>query len=335
MRIWALLGAHRGDNNQVLALAEALGLPFECKQLSYNLLRHFPPRLLGSTLLSLSRESRSAVSGKPPDVIVAAGLRSVPVVREIKRRSEGKTKLIHVGHPRLSPKHFDVVVATPQYPVAEHPHLLRIPYAMTRVGTDGPPDEAFLAAFPPPRRVLILGGPTLYWRLTANDAGQALDDLFEAARREGGSVLVVGSPRTPKKALDRITARVAKARVPALLVPREGPPSFASLLALGDSFFVTADSVAMVSDAIATGKPVGLIPVKATFGGRLTMGLLDRLRPGRRVHPRDLRFFWNALDDGDLVGTVGNPRRSDGANVNRAVAERVKAILNAENGASR
>jgi hypothetical protein len=28
-RIWALLGAHAGDNNQVLALAEELGLPFE------------------------------------------------------------------------------------------------------------------------------------------------------------------------------------------------------------------------------------------------------------------------------------------------------------------
>ena len=28
LRVWALLGPHRGDNNQVLALAEALGLPF-------------------------------------------------------------------------------------------------------------------------------------------------------------------------------------------------------------------------------------------------------------------------------------------------------------------
>ena len=28
-RIWALLGHRRGDNNQVLALSEELGLPFE------------------------------------------------------------------------------------------------------------------------------------------------------------------------------------------------------------------------------------------------------------------------------------------------------------------
>ena len=42
-RVWALLGPHRGDNNQVLALAEALGLPFEEKTLSYNQLRRVPP----------------------------------------------------------------------------------------------------------------------------------------------------------------------------------------------------------------------------------------------------------------------------------------------------
>jgi hypothetical protein len=32
--VWALLGPHRGDNNQILALANALGLPFEEKILN-------------------------------------------------------------------------------------------------------------------------------------------------------------------------------------------------------------------------------------------------------------------------------------------------------------
>ena len=39
IRIWALLGARAGDNNQVIGLAEALGLPFEVKALEYNGLR--------------------------------------------------------------------------------------------------------------------------------------------------------------------------------------------------------------------------------------------------------------------------------------------------------
>jgi len=42
--IWILAGNRRGDNNQMLALAEALGLPFEIKILAYNPLHHLPDR---------------------------------------------------------------------------------------------------------------------------------------------------------------------------------------------------------------------------------------------------------------------------------------------------
>src|SRR3954465_15670068 len=85
-RVWALLGPHRGDNNQVLALAEALGLPFEQKTLSYNALRRLPPALLGATFASVDAGSRSQLEGEPPDLTISTGLRSVPVVRELKRR---------------------------------------------------------------------------------------------------------------------------------------------------------------------------------------------------------------------------------------------------------
>ena len=35
-RIWVLLGERRGDNNQLLALAEALQLPFQTRTLEYG-----------------------------------------------------------------------------------------------------------------------------------------------------------------------------------------------------------------------------------------------------------------------------------------------------------
>src|SRR5438477_7585667 len=79
--VWALLGPHRGDNNQVLALAEALGLPFEQKMLSYNGLRRVPPGLLGATFASVAMGSRTLLEGEPPDLTLSTGLRRVPVGR--------------------------------------------------------------------------------------------------------------------------------------------------------------------------------------------------------------------------------------------------------------
>ena len=76
--VWALLGPHRGDNNQVLTLAEALGLPFEQKTLSYNALRRIPPGLLGATFASVAADARDQIEGDPPDLTISTGLRSVP-----------------------------------------------------------------------------------------------------------------------------------------------------------------------------------------------------------------------------------------------------------------
>src|SRR5690348_3951784 len=130
-RVWALLGPHRGDNNQVLALAEALGLPFEEKKLEYNQLRRVPPGLLGATLGSVEKRCRAQLEGEPPDLTISTGLRSVPVVRELKRRSGGRTRCVHLGFPRISPRHFDLVVPTPEYPVPDAQNVLRVPFALT------------------------------------------------------------------------------------------------------------------------------------------------------------------------------------------------------------
>jgi hypothetical protein len=154
-RIWALLGARAGDNNQVIALAEAIGQSFEIKQLEYNGLRRLGPRLLGRSLMSLTKRSRQAIlSEPPPDLTISAGHRSVAVVRALRHRSGRRTRSIHVGFPRISPRHFDLVIATLQYPIPDHPNLLRVPYALTRAATaaSDPSDAAMVAALPMPRR---------------------------------------------------------------------------------------------------------------------------------------------------------------------------------------
>ena len=327
-RIWALLGPHRGDNNQVIALAEALGLPFEAITLRYNRLRWLQPRLLGATFRSLTRESRAAVAGDPPDLIISTGHRSVPVVQAIRRRSGGRTRSVHLGYPRLSPSRFDLVVPTPEYPVPDDPNVLRIPYALSRTPAQVEKlDATFLEGLPAPRRLLILGGPTLYWKLDEKEVLQALSRLTDDAADRGGSVMVVGSPRTSGAILHAVERALAESPSPVRIFPVEGPPTYAALLASADSIFVTADSVAMVSDAILTAKPVGLLPIRPSLFGRAYMGLAARLRPGKRLFPRDLRFFWAALEAGGLVGTLEQPRGRPVPDLAAMVAERVRGLL--------
>jgi mitochondrial fission protein ELM1 len=323
--VWALLGPHRGDNHQVLALAEALGIPFEIKALRYNGWRHLQPGLLGASLRSVSRDWRSLVLDVPPDLTISSGQRSAPVVQFIRQHSRGRTRSVHIGFPRLPPERFDLIVTTPEYPIPDRPNVMRIPLALHRerpatdARGDGVPER-----FASPRNLLVLGGPSLYWTLRPEDVSQALSHLLGG---KNGSVLVVGSPRTPPE-IQRIVERaLADVNGEAMLVPTNGPPTYPQLLAAADRIFVTADSVAMISEAVATGKPVGLVTIRPTLGGRFYTSLMDRVRPGQRVYPRDLRFFWQGLHDLHLVGTVEQPAQGAVPDVMAAVVERVRRLI--------
>jgi hypothetical protein len=328
-RVWALLGPHRGDNNQVLALAEALELPFEEKKLSYNQLRRVPPGLLGATFASLAAGARALIEGDPPDITISTGLRSVPVVRELKRRSGGRTRSVHLGYPRVSPKYFDLVVPTPEYPVPDAPNVLRIPFALTphRAREIDQSDRDLLKAYPRPHRLFLIGGPTLYWELPVDQMSAVVRQLLDAAKRDGGSVLAVGSPRTPIEVLDAVRQTLEGSDVPFLFEPGDGPPAYRAVVESADQIFVTADSVAMTADAVTTGKPVGLLPVGKSGLGRFVIGVMDWLRPGQRVRPRDLRFFWAALKKEGFGGTLHAPLASNAPDYAKLVAERVRRLL--------
>jgi hypothetical protein len=311
-----------------MALAEAIKLPFEIKHLHYNGLRRLGPRLLGSSLASLTRSSRNLIlSDPPPDLTISAGHRSVPVVRALRRRSSGRTRSIHVGFPRISPGHFDLVIATPQYPIADHPNLLRLPYALTRAATAKAEvrDKRLIEQLPAPHHLLIVGGPTLFWTLDERMLIGTLRDMQEAAQ-ERGSVLVTTSPRTPPSIHNAIERELAASNTPSLLAVPRIAPAYASLLEAADTIRVTADSVAMTSDAIWTGKPVALVPIRKSALWRMVIGTIGRIRPGQRLYPQDLRFFWRALAEIGVSDRPSLPRTSTSDEMRRVLA-RVEPIL--------
>jgi hypothetical protein len=329
LRVWALLGPHRGDNNQVLALAEALGLPFEEKWLRYNQLRRLQPALLGATLSSVAADARGQLEGEPPDLTISTGHRSVPVVRALRERSGGKMRAVHLGYPRISPAHFDLVVPTPEYPVPDAPNVIRIPFALSphhaRDVDDA--DRKLLAAYPRPHRLLLIGGPTLYWQLPVDGIVGAIGQLVDAANAKGGSLIAVGSPRSPIELLTAARDRLETSTVPFLFVPNDGPPAYPALIESADEIHVTADSVAMVADAVNTGKLVGIVPIAKSTLGKAVMAVTDRVRPGKRLYPRDLRFFWASLREHRFGGTVDAPRASEPPDFTAEIAERVRLLL--------
>lgn len=320
--IWTLLGDKTGDNNQLLALAEMLGVPFVTKRLSYNLLRAVPPRFLGTSLVSLTRDARRQLVPPWPDLVIAIGRRSVATARWLKQRHGAKLALI--GHPRVDPRQFDLVITTRQYPVPAHDNVILLPMPMSRLGEPQAPNAAETALFrelPRPHLLLALGGPTKYWALDEGAVGAAVDRLVERAGNLGGSVIAIGSRRTPPDVTGAVKKRLASSH----RLVEDPTIRFAALMHDADEIFVTADSISMLSEAIQTGKPVGMIPIALTDKGKRSLGS----RPGERRHRnRDLRHIWAYLEHKGLVGSVAEPRAGDWNrdSVGRA-ADAVRALI--------
>lgn len=316
-RIWVLLGQRRGDNNQLLALAEGLGLPFETRSLRYRRRWALSLRLFPKRPYLLKKASQQALRPPWPDVVIGIGRRSVAVARWIRMQNGGRTKLVRLGNPRAEPDLFDLVITTPQYPVDQTGNVLVLPVSMGRYAK--PPktkaeETAWLDALPRPHLLVSVGGSTRYWTLSDDTLLNSLKTLKSKARKTGGTLIAVTSPRTPENALNIINHTET--------VLGDGYVRFPVLLASADEHYVTADSVSMISEAVLTGKPVGLIPVELDEEGERELGT-----EGYSGTSRDLRRFWNLLHLQGAVGTIDEPRSATVANPVQIAAKAVRDLL--------
>ncbi|HZU52133.1 MAG TPA: ELM1/GtrOC1 family putative glycosyltransferase, partial [Sphingomicrobium sp.] len=236
-------------------------------------------------------------------LVLGIGQRSAPVARYIQRASGGRTKTVRLGDPMVSHKLFDLVITTTQYAVRDADNVVRLPITITNENAVQPNnlEEQWLEGFSRPRRLLVIGGKTSLWQFDEQVVTTALQTLEERVAIEGGSVIAVTSPRTSRELVAAAEERLGEQAVVTGHFPRYG-----ALLNGADEIHVTGDSVSMLSDAVTSGKPVGLIPLQPN---RLAKFLewAGKVR-GRPFRMRDLEKFWNDLRARGLVGTIEHPR---------------------------
>jgi mitochondrial fission protein ELM1 len=327
-RVWILTGNRQGDNNQLFALADGLGLPYEVKQIRYNRLRHVA-FLRGEKLLHLTRRTRRSIAPPWPDLVIGVGYESVPVSRTIRRRSGGRARLVQIGNPRTEHGDLDLIITTPQYSLAENPGLVALPFPIgnpARSATETPEEAEWLKGQPRPRRLVAVGGSTRQWKIDEAELSRAVRHLQGQVALGGGSVIAVTSRRTTPRIL-RLLKSVLNGGTNACV---ENFPRFSVLLASCDEFYVTADSVSMLSEAILTGKPVGMIPIARSLRGQI--GHWIRRRGWNLRSHADLARFWRYLAVNGLAGTVDAPIASNARDTVGIAVAAVRELTDREPG---
>jgi mitochondrial fission protein ELM1 len=295
-RAWILTDGKPGDENQCAGVAQALGLTPQ--------IRRVAPRAPFTWLMPRGPVDPAEAPGRPgspiappfPDILIASGRRAVPYVRAVKKASRGRAFTVFLKDPRTGTTAADLIwvpahdrLRGANVIVTDvSPHLV----SQARLGAAraAPPSE--LIGLPEPRAAVLVGGDSAHYRFTEADIEAFVAGLARLAR-SGVSLMGSASRRTPPKLAVRARAVIEEAG--GFFWDGRGDNPYIALLALADAVVVTADSVNMVGEATATGRPVLVFEPK---GGHRKIGaFLNRLMDGGFVH----RF------DGRLAGTAYVP----------------------------
>ena len=270
-----------GHEAQALGIAAALGLHAEVRRIAprpfYAFFAPFGPP---------DPRDVSVVAPPWPDIVIAAGRRTIPYLRKLRRLSGRRVFTVYLNRPATGPGTADVIVA-PRHdgffaanvvaPITPANRLT--PQLLAHLRRAGDPR---LADLPRPRVALLVGGDSRHFRYSRASAA-ALAELAAGLVAQGAGVMATLSRRTPVRVAVALHAALEGA--PAFLWDGsgDGDNPYPAMLAEADHIIVTADSVNMVGEAVATGAPVQVFAPSG--GSRKIAAYLEALEKHGAVRP--------------------------------------------------
>lgn len=280
-----------GHRRQALALAGALGLDLREHELrAGRLARWLAPRRWPGAEQAFG-PAFSELLSDPPSIAIGCGRLPALATRLLHERG---TRVVQILDPRVERRHWDLVIAP------EHDGIAGDNVIACR-GSLNPVDDDWLqqarsrfpqlGALPGPRTAVLLGGPTAAVQFDRSAFEVLATKLEYQLAREGGSLMICGSPRTPPELAAIVRERYCEGPGVVWMDDSDGENFYAGALAFADRIIVSPDSVNMISEACATAAPVFVAePHRAT--GRVRRFIADLEADGRvRAQTREPEFF--------------------------------------------
>jgi len=265
--VWSVSDGRAGNVRQAEALANVLGPAHAVGLQPRWPWRALAPRRIAGSAHAFGADFESAMDA-PPSIAVGCGRQAALATRLLRERG---SKVVQILDPRIDPGHWDVVVV----PRHDGLHGRNV---ITLLGSLHPVDDLWLAraraqfaafqALPRPRTAVLIGGSSRHVRFDRMAFEMLATQLEAAFAHEGGSLLLSTSRRTSAELRDASRIRFVATPAVTWLGAQDGENPYPGMLAWADRIVCSPDSVNMISEACATGKPV------YTFAPRTIAGKL-------------------------------------------------------------
>ncbi len=293
LRLWVLTDGKAGDELQCLGVAEAVAAFSDGAVIETRRVAPRKPFAFLAPRGPIDPKDRPEKPGSPlappfPDIVIASGRRAIPYLahlRRLGRREPALARLYSVilKDPRTGPKAADLIWA-PAHDRIKGQNVLKTitsPHRVSPARLEAARAQlpGWLEGRPSPRAAVLVGGDSRHHRFTPDDIARFVAYL-DALAASGVFLMGSRSRRTP----DALASAVAQvfARHGGWWWTGAGENPYIDLLAHADAVIATADSVNMIGEATATGRPVLVFEPK---GGHRKIGkFLDSLAAIKAVH---------------------------------------------------
>ncbi len=250
-----------GTQNQCVAVAEKLAeessnIKTEIK----NITLRQPWKLLSPYIT----DSKLMVKGEKisppyPDIVIAAGRKSIGIARYIKKKHPN-TLVCFIQNPKITNHNFDLIAA-PLHDKVKANCVINTYGAANKISPKllNEHKEKFAINISSPKIAILIGGNSKTHKMTKKITTKICNHIWELSKNHG--IMVTASRRTGKENMNILKERISNIKN-CYFWNGEGANPYFSFLAQADYIIVTNDSVSMISDAVSTGKPVYFIEME-------------------------------------------------------------------------
>lgn len=261
-----------GNDSQLIGLARAINLDYQVIKISYNFLINLPNILLPSKILALDKVSKEKLQSIDfvPKFILSCGRRTALAALYLKEKIFPTTKIIQLMNPNYDLKKFDLVIL-PRHDfsnpssISDYSNIILTTGCLNKIDATELKNEAeiFKQEFEreflirdQKKIALIIGGSSKSSFFDQESALKLANNVSRIVKQMNAILIVLTSRRTGAKITEIVKSNLTCQYKFFDWQKIVGKNPYLGILGYSDFFIVTADSVAMCSECLATTKPV-------------------------------------------------------------------------------
>ena len=202
------------------------------------------PSTLGHRLQNTNWSACKPITSQPPNIVISCGRQAAAAAARIKQQTG--CKHIQILNPKGNLSRYDLLLL-PKHDEIEAKNVCQFTGSIHAVKKQQSPTKKTATV------AVMIGNPEkVYWE------SQWIKD-WQHIKQLGKNITICGSPRLSQDAKSLIREATQIEDSPIWLDEKDGENPYAKLLTEASDFFVTADSINMVNECLATGQTVQLL----------------------------------------------------------------------------